>query len=125
MRRIILFSWLAFASAMTGGAVFASEHVKATPCVATAPANLANLEGLAPSEEYPLAAGRVVAVDPKAGKVTVVAGPIARFYMEPATRIFRVDDRTLLTGLSPGDKIRFELVRDGKSYVITRIENSL
>jgi Cu/Ag efflux protein CusF len=40
------------------------------------------------------------------------------------TRIFPVEDRMLLVGLTPGDKIRFDLERRAGHYVVTRIENS-
>jgi Cu/Ag efflux protein CusF len=78
----------------------------------------------APAEIVPLAAGRVVAVDPGDGKITVEHAPIARFYLERMTRIFPVEDRMLLVGLTSGDKIRFDLERRAGRYVITRIENS-
>jgi Cu(I)/Ag(I) efflux system periplasmic protein CusF len=121
MRNIVLISWLILFSAAAGGAVWAAERAKIMSCTVSLPRDHASL---APTEEYPLAAGRVVAVDSKAGKVTVAAGPIARFYLEPTTRIFHVEDPTLLAGLTPGDKIRFDLARAGKGFVITRIENS-
>jgi len=121
MRRIVSISCLVLVSAIAGGAVWAAERFVATPCAATSSRTLASLQ---PVEEYPLAKGRVVAVDPKAGTVTLAHGQITQFYLEPTTRIFHIDNRTLLTGLTPGDKIRFELERDGKKYVITRIEHS-
>lgn len=128
MRRIILVPVFLIASALAGGAVLAAEHAKATtPCVATVPGDFSSsrLATLAPSEEYPLAAGRIVAVDSKAGTITLAHAPIAQFYLQAETRIFRVQDPTQLTGLTAGDKIRFGLERHGKSFVVTRIENSL
>jgi Cu/Ag efflux protein CusF len=83
-----------------------------------------DLASLAPVEAVSLTAGRVVAVDPGGGKITVEHAPITRFYLERMTRIFSVRDRTLLVGLTPGDKIRFDLERRAGHYVITRIENS-
>jgi Cu/Ag efflux protein CusF len=83
-----------------------------------------NIAALQPIQEYPPAAGRIVAVDGRDGKVTVAHGPIPQFYLERTTRIFPVEDRALLTGHSPGDKIRFELHRQHGRYVITRLENS-
>jgi Cu/Ag efflux protein CusF len=83
-----------------------------------------NIATLQPMQEYPLAAGRIVAVDGRAGKVTVAHGPIPQFHLERTTRIFPVEDRTLLAGHSSGDKIRFELHRQHGRYVITRLENS-
>jgi Cu/Ag efflux protein CusF len=83
-----------------------------------------DLASVAPVEAVPLAAGRVVAIDPGNGKITVEHAPITRFYLERMTRTFPVEDRTLLVGHTPGDKIRFDLERRTGHYVITRIENS-
>ena len=121
MRRIALISWLVILSATVGGAVWGAQRIAAKPCTAQPPANLATLQ---PVEELPLAAGKIVAVDPQAGRLTVKHRGIGRFYLEPGTTIFHVEDRTLLTGLTPGDKIRFDAGRDGKRYAITRIEHS-
>ena len=38
--------------------------------------------------------------------------------------IFHVGDPTSLKGLGPGDKVRFEVERDGRGYTITRLVNS-
>jgi Cu/Ag efflux protein CusF len=51
-------------------------------------------------------------------------GGIPHFYLDPGIFIFHVDDRALLTGLTPGDKIRFDVTRAGKRFTITRLENS-
>jgi len=122
MPRIALVTWLVILSAMTGGAVLAAERM-AKPCTAVAVPR-AELASLQPVEEYPLAAGKIVAVDAKDGRLTVRHGGIARFYLDPGTFIFHVDDRALLTGLTPGDKIRFDVTRAGKRFTITRLENS-
>jgi Cu/Ag efflux protein CusF len=71
-----------------------------------------------------LTAGRVVKVEADAGKITIEHRPIWRLYMESMTMIFKVRDATMLTGLTPGDRIRFEVKRDDKSHVITWIEHS-
>jgi Cu/Ag efflux protein CusF len=75
-----------------------------------------------PSE--PLASGRVVAVDRAAGRITLEFRPIPQLFLEGGTRIFRVEDPASLKGLSPGDKVRFEVERNDRSYSVTRIENS-
>jgi Cu/Ag efflux protein CusF len=77
-----------------------------------------------PESNLPPAAGRVVAVNQNTGEIVIEHRPIMHLYMEYMTMIFRVADRSMLEGLTPGDKVRFEVERDGKSYVITRIENS-
>jgi Cu/Ag efflux protein CusF len=122
MRRIALISWLVILAATVGGAVWAAERIAAKPCSAAAPS--ATLASLQPAEEFPLAAGKIVAVDAKDGRLTVRHRGVARYYLEPGTFIFHVEDPVLLTGLTPGDKIKFDVARKGKRYDITRIENS-
>ena len=122
MRRIALISWLVILAATVGGAVWAAERIATKPCSASAPP--ATLASLLPAEEFPLTAGRIVAVDAKDGRLTVRHRGVARYYLEPGTFIFHVEDPALLTGLTPGDKIQFDVARKGKRYDITRIENS-
>jgi Cu/Ag efflux protein CusF len=74
--------------------------------------------------DEPLARGRIVAVDLKAGRVTLDFQPILPLLPEGGRRIFQVSDAKSLKGLGPGDKVRFEVERDGRSYTVTRIENS-
>jgi Cu/Ag efflux protein CusF len=126
MRRIALISWLVILTATVGGGVWAAQKIAAKPCPAALPTSLtkADLASLQPVESFPLAAGKIVAVDAKDGRLTVRHRGVDRFYLEPGTYIFHVEDRSLLTGLTPGDKIRFNVARDGKRYDITRIENS-
>ena len=80
-------------------------------------------ERVAPSDER-LASGRVVAVDRAAGRITLEFRPIPQLFLEGGTRIFHVEDPASLKGLGPGDKVRFEVERNGRSYTVTRIENS-
>jgi Cu/Ag efflux protein CusF len=78
---------------------------------------------LMPSDE-PLARGRIVAVDPARGRITLEFRPIPQLLPEGGTRIFSVKEPAWLEGLRPGDKLRFEVERDGGNYIITRIANS-
>lgn len=80
-------------------------------------------ERVAPSDER-LAIGRIVAVDRAAGRITLEYRPIPQLFLEGGTRIFHVEDPASLKGLGPGDKVRFEVERNGRSYTVTRIENS-
>ena len=75
-----------------------------------------------PSDE-PLATGRVVAVDRAAGRITLEFRPIPQLLLEGGTRIFLVKDPASLKALGPGDKVRFEVERNGRSYLVTRVEN--
>ncbi len=121
MRRVILMSWVAILSATIAGGVWAMERVAAKPCSTAIPPHAVTL---APVEDYPLAAGIIVAIDGKDGRLTIAHRGIRRFYLEPGTLVFHVQDRALLAGLAPGDKVRFDAARDGKRYDITRLENS-
>jgi Cu(I)/Ag(I) efflux system protein CusF len=71
----------------------------------------------------PLASGRVVAIDPAAGKITLDYRPLP-LLPEGGVRIFSVEDPSLLKGLSAGDRVRFEVERDGRRYVLRHLENS-
>jgi Cu/Ag efflux protein CusF len=74
--------------------------------------------------DEPLATGRVVAVDRAAGRITLEFRPIPQLFLEGGTRIFPVKDLASLKALGPGDKVRFEVERNGRSYTVTRVENS-
>jgi|HubBroStandDraft_6_1064221.scaffolds.fasta_scaffold29804_5 Cu/Ag efflux protein CusF len=80
-------------------------------------------EQAVPSDE-PLATGRILAVDHAAGRITLEFRPIPQLFLEGGIRIFPVKDPVSLKGLGPGDKVRFEVERNGRGYVVTRVENS-
>lgn len=75
-------------------------------------------------DDVTLSFGRVVSMNAADGTVTIEHRPIPRLYMEPMTMIFHVKDRTLLVGLTAGDKIRFKVERDGGGFIVTRLEHS-
>jgi len=74
-------------------------------------------------DDTPLASGRVVAIDPTAGKITLDYRPLP-LLPEGGVRVFTVEDPTILKGLSAGDRVRFEVERDGRRYVLRHLENS-
>jgi Cu/Ag efflux protein CusF len=80
-------------------------------------------EQAVPSDE-PLASGRVVAVDRASGRITLEFQPIPQLFLEGGTRIFLVKDPVSLKNVSAGDKVRFEVERTGRSYLVTRVVNS-
>lgn len=77
-----------------------------------------------PVPSVPLASGRVVAVDHTGAKVTLVYPAIPQLLLEGGTRNFPVQDAAFLTGLTPGDKVRFEVEREGRGFIVKRIVNS-
>jgi Cu/Ag efflux protein CusF len=115
-------AWLTLAAT-----IFAAAHASAWETLPGEPPvedkQQATHERIIPSDE-PLASGRVVAVDRAAGRITLEYRPIPQLFLEGGTRIFQVADPTSLKGLGPGDKVRFEVERTGRSYTVTRIENS-
>lgn len=119
MRQLTLVSIGALALTI-GSGLCATERGRESVAVTDPPGQAAPSDTV----DGPLAAGQIVAVDREGGHVTVAHRGIARFYLEPSTRVFRVEAPILLTGLTPGDKIRFDVERDGRSFVITRLENS-
>lgn len=80
--------------------------------------------GHAVLSDEPLATGRVIAVDYARGRITLEYRPIPQLFLDGGTRVFHVREPAWLEGLGPGDKVRFEVERDARSYTITRIRNS-
>lgn len=74
-------------------------------------------------DDTPLGSGRVVAVDPAAGRITLEYRPLP-LLPEGGVRVFAVEDPTLLKGLSAGDRVRFDVERDGRRYLLRHLENS-
>jgi Cu/Ag efflux protein CusF len=72
----------------------------------------------------PLVSGKVVSVDAARGRITLEFRPAPQHFLEGGTRIFDVAKTVPLKGLSAGDKVRFDLERNGKRYVVTHVENS-
>jgi len=118
MRRVALLSMGLFALAL-GGALGAAEkvaHLRSETAAA--------IPNPAPAEEIALAAGRILAVDGAHDRLIVEHRGIGRYYIDPGKSVIHVRDHGLLLGLSPGDKIRFDVERAGGRLVVTRLEHS-
>lgn len=70
------------------------------------------------------ATGVVRQVKPEAGKVKISHEPIAALDWPAMTMNFRVKDKAVLEGIGPDDRITFQLEKDAKGLVITRIEKT-
>ena len=122
MTRRYVSGWLAVAATIFAiGQALAMETLPGEPEIGDKVE--AAREQVVPSDE-PLAMGRVVAVDRAAGRITLEFRPIPQLFLEGGTRVFRVDDPASLKGVAPGDKVRFAVGRNGRSYTVTHIENS-
>ncbi len=117
---------VAAAIVAAGSALPPQKSYAAEPLIhaAVESSDLTQPPAMGPYNDERLFAGRIVAVDHTAGRVTLDYRPIPQLYLDGGVRIFRVKNPKALLGLTAGDKIRFELARAGRSYVVTRIENS-
>jgi Cu/Ag efflux protein CusF len=123
---MFLVSWLAIVGLTVCGGVLAARRVGVDCPAAAKAALIKDLASLPAMQDLPLASGRIVAVNAKAGTITVRHGEIRRHELDPMTRVFAVDDKdkVLLASLAPGDKVRFDLVRKNGRYTIDRLEHS-
>ena len=121
MTRRYVFGWLSWAAVtLAVGQAMALEIIPGEPEIDEMETAR---EPVVPSVE-PLATGRVVAVDSTAGRIVLEFRPIPQLFLEGGTRIFQVDDPASLKGVAPGDKVRFAVGRNGRTYTVTHIENS-
>jgi Cu(I)/Ag(I) efflux system periplasmic protein CusF len=72
-----------------------------------------------------LISGVVQKVDDLTGKITLRHGRIKSLGMdEGMTMVFAVQDPSILKGLKPGDKVRFEPERINGQLMITKIKKT-
>lgn len=65
--------------------------------------------------------GVIQKVDASTGKLTIKHGPIAHMDMPGMTMVFTAQDKALLNGLKPGDKIRFMAAQEGGKMLVTAV----
>ncbi len=70
----------------------------------------------------PLSQGEVRKVDLAAQKITLRHGPIQSVGMPPMTMVFSVREAALLEGVKVGDKVRFQVEKQGNQYVVTELQ---
>ena len=69
--------------------------------------------------------GEVRKVDTSAGKITLRHGPIPKYDMAtPMTMVFPMKDPSQMSGLNVGDKVLFDVVKDGGSLTVTEIKKA-
>ncbi len=70
----------------------------------------------------PLADGVVRKIDKAAGEVVIQHGQLDSIGMPPMTMAFGVADKSWLTRLKPGDRIRFAAEMKGGNAIVSRYE---
>jgi Cu(I)/Ag(I) efflux system periplasmic protein CusF len=65
--------------------------------------------------------GEIRKIDKESKRLTIKHGEIKDLDMPPMTMVFDVKDGALLDKVKPGDKIKFRVVKEGRSYVVTDI----
>ena len=68
-----------------------------------------------------MADGEVRKVDKENRKITLKHGEIKSLDMPPMTMAFQVKDPALLDKVKPGDKVQFNVVKDGAKLTVTEI----
>lgn len=66
--------------------------------------------------------GEIKKVDQSTGKVTIKHGEIKHMDMPGMTMVFTAKDKSLLSNVKPGDKVKFMVVNDGGKMVVTDIQ---
>ena len=66
--------------------------------------------------------GEVRKMDKATGKLTLKHGEIKHMDMPGMTMVFTAKDKSLLTGIKPGDKIKFMAVSEGGKLIVTDIQ---
>lgn len=68
--------------------------------------------------------GEVKKVDPDAGKITIKHGDIKHLDMPGMTMVFPVKDKSLLTQIKAGDKIKFMVISESGKMLVTDIQKA-
>ena len=68
------------------------------------------------------ASGTVTKVEPDKGTVTIAHGPVQSMNWSAMTMTFKAKDKKMLQEVSPGKKVEFDFVQQGKDYVITSVK---
>lgn len=78
--------------------------------------------GALAADATPMSEGEIRKVDKGAAKLTIKHGELKNLDMPPMTMVFQVKDKAWLDKLKAGDKVRFQVEKQGADYVVTAIE---
>lgn len=68
--------------------------------------------------------GEVRKVDLEAGKITIKHGEIKHLDMPGMTMVFTAQDKSVLSNVKAGDKIKFMVVNEGGKMIVTAIQTA-
>lgn len=74
------------------------------------------------SQQAAMTDGEVKKIDMEAGKITLKHGDIKHMDMPGMTMVFTAKDKSLLTNVKPGDKVKFMVVQEGGKMMVTSIQ---
>lgn len=74
------------------------------------------------SQQAAMTDGEVKKIDMEAGKITLKHGDIKHMDMPGMTMVFTAKDKSLLTNVKPGDKVKFMVVHEGGKMLVTSIQ---
>lgn len=68
--------------------------------------------------------GQVTKIDESAERITIKHGPIKNLDMDAMTMVFRVKEKTMLTSVKVGDKVKFVAERVNGQLTVTQLQKS-
>lgn len=68
--------------------------------------------------------GEIKKVDVENSKVTIKHGEIKNLDMPSMTMVFTAKNKSMLTNLKPGDKVKFVVANEGGKLVVTEIQTA-
>lgn len=103
---------------LTGsGAVLAGEHMKGMNH-----ADMQNMKQSISATQGHKAEGVANSVDLQHGKINMTHGPVESLGWPGMTMDFTVKDKAILKGIKPGQKVEFEVVKEGPGqFYVNRI----
>lgn len=96
----------------------------AAPALAQTSASATTATPAEPTDASALSEGEITRWDPRTLRVTLRHGELKNLGMPPMTMVFRVKNADAMTGLQPGDKVRFRAEQVNGAYHATQIEKA-
>ncbi|MGB3068410.1 MAG: copper-binding protein [Ottowia sp.] len=94
----------------------------ALPLSGFAQADAAAPKADASSQQMSMTDGEIRKVDLDNGKVTIKHGEIKHMDMPGMTMVFTARDKSLLSNVKPGDKVKFMVVHENGKMIVTDIQ---